>query len=198
MQTRVNHMGITGCPPQPTPEGTNPVSMVTGGLHGLSSLQDATKWLHTKLSVLKGPQPAKIETRAKLFKGVIVAQFSSKASRDEAVSLLHGAGLNTTDDSEVWAKVDLPIHTRAQKSFLNSLRWRLSQWGYVYNELEIDAAFTRLTVGDKQVLSLAIEKGAFKYQWCEAWANWAELQSSPRVSGAPGQGGRGLEEVRKG
>ena len=118
--------------------------------------------------------------KSKDFKGVVVAKFASISKRHEAVTALRAASLKH-ESKQVWAKEDLPIHINARKSFLNSLRYQLVQWGFVYNEMVIDAGYTTLSVGPKVVVIVSIKEGVMKYDWCEQWSAWQELQTSPEL-----------------
>ena len=158
-------------------EGIDRTAAVVGGLEKLAGLAEAGRWLSDKLKELEGPQPTRVEMKSKEFKGVVVAKFTSGSKRDEAVAALRAAGLEH-ESTQVWAKEDLPIHINARKSFLNSLRYQLKQWGLVYNEMIIDKCYTTLSVGLKVAVKISIEDGVMKYAWCEQWLAWQELQAS--------------------
>ena len=101
------------------------------------------------------------------------------ALRDQAINILHKSGL---DGKDIWAKQDLPLEVRVRKTFLNGLKYQLGKWGFVYNKIGIHEDFTSMKVGPNKVIDISTSEGAFKHTWCENWASWAELQSSPELT----------------
>ena len=167
---------------QPTPSAKpldpNPLSAVIGGLNGLS-YEEACKWLELKLEALQGPKPIYIKKRSENFSGIVIATFGSQALRDQAITILHKSGL---DGKDIWAKQDLPLELRVRKTFLNSVKYQLGKWGFVYNEIEFNDDLTSMKVGPNKVLDISISEGAVKCEWHGSWATWAELQSSPEIA----------------
>ena len=144
-------------------------SAVIGGLQGLSTSEQAIQWLSDKLTSLSMPQPARIKMPSKEFKGVLIAKFTTPAARGQAIHALR-ASLHKPGEDAIWAKEDLPVHVSARKAFLNSLRYQLNKWDFVYDEMDIDAEYTTLTVGSKTVLKLTIAEGKLDFDWCQDWA----------------------------
>ena len=72
---------------------------------------------------------------------------------------------------------------RVRKSFLNSLKYQLSKWGLVNNEMGIDNAYTSMTVvsNDHPVLTISVSQGSLECKWSHDWAQWVELQNSPEL-----------------
>ena len=101
-------------------------TMAVGGLIGLSSLPQATRWLNTQLSQLDCPKHVGTYMKSSSFQGLMFVKFKSVDERDLAVGILKSAGL-TNGDNKIWATQDLPIPTRARKMFLLSLRWQLGE-----------------------------------------------------------------------
>ena len=118
---------------------------------------------------------------SKEFKGVLIAKFTTPAARDQAIYALR-ASLHKPGEETIWAKEDLPVHVSARKAFLNSLRYQLNKWGFVYDEMNIDAEYTTLKVGSKTVLKLTITEGKLHFDWCQDWAEWDELRSSTELA----------------
>ena len=117
-------------------------------------------------------------TNTDTFNGVLIVKFASRPLRDQAVSLLHRSRL---DGKDIWAKEDLPLDIQVRKSFLNSLKYQLGKWSFVYKEFGINEECTEMEAGGSQVLSIEIRNGLLKCTWNDAWAQWAELQDSPEL-----------------
>ena len=155
-------------------------TMVVGGLIGLSSLPEATRWLNTQLSQLDCPKHVGTYMKNSSFQGLMFVKFKSVDERDLAVGILRSAGL-TNGDNKIWATQDLPIPTRARKMFLLSLRWQLGEWGFVKREIEIDECYTKMMVGGKVVVAVASEGEGITFQWMDAWAQWDGFQKSDEL-----------------
>ena len=131
-------------------------TMVVGGLIGLPSLPEATRWLNSQLSQLQCPKHVGTYMKGSSFQGLMFVKFKNVDDRDLAVGILRSAGL-TSGDGKVWATQGLPIPTRARKMFLLSLRWQLGEWGFVKREIEIDECYTKMMVGGRVVVTVASE-----------------------------------------
>ena len=116
--------------------------MVVGGLIGLPSLPEATRWLNSQLSQLQCPKHVGTYMKSSSFQGVMFVKFKNVDDRDVAVGILRSAGL-TSGDGKVWATQDLPIPTRARKMFLLSFRWQLGEWGFVNERLKLMSAIQK-------------------------------------------------------
>ena len=76
--------------------------MVVGGLIGLPSLPEATRWLNSRLSQLQCPEACCGMTymKSSSFQGLMFVKFKNVDDRDLAVGILRSAGL-TSDDGKV-------------------------------------------------------------------------------------------------
>ena len=113
-------------------------TMVVGGLIGLPSLPEATRWLNSQLSQMQCPKHVGTYMKSFSFHGLMFVKFKNVDDRDLAGGILRSVGL-TSGDSKVWATQDLPIPSRARKMFLLSLRSQLGDLGFVKREIEIEA-----------------------------------------------------------
>ena len=155
-------------------------TMVVGGLIGLPSLPEATRWLNSQLSQLQCPKHVGTYMKSSSFQGLMFVKFKNVDDRDLAVGILRSAGL-TSGDGKVWATQDLPIPTRARKMFLLSLRWQLGEWGFVKREIEIDECYTKMMIGGRVVVTVASEGESITFQWMDAWAQWDDFQKSDEL-----------------
>ena len=155
-------------------------TMVVGGLIGLPSLPEATRWLNSQLSQLQCPKHVGTYMKSSSFQGLMFVKFKNVDDRDLAVGILRSAGL-MSGDGKVWATQDLPIPTRARKMFLLSLRWQLGEWGFVKREIEIDECYTKMMVGGRVVVTVASEGESITFQWMDAWAQWDDFHKSDEL-----------------
>ena len=78
-------------------------TMVIGRLDALPSLQDATRWLTSKLSAFQGPPHIGTYMKLQAFQGLLFAKFRSSVDRDTAVALLRSAEMHESG-RRVWLR----------------------------------------------------------------------------------------------
>ena len=140
---------------------------VIGGLGKFSSKTEAETWITNQMWYLSAPAAAEFYVKGE-FSGILFAKFQNTADRDAAVSQMRGAKL-WNNNSEIWAKPDMPLPDRVVNTVTFGLKRLLVSWGWDKFALWVDTDQNTLKLWDELIVKANIDDSALKLSFGPEW-----------------------------